>query len=259
MVILSCFPGVGIFDRAFEAEGFCVVRGPDLLWGGDIRRFHPADGIFWGIMAGSPCQDFSAARRAPPTGEGERLMRELARVIGEARPEWWLLENVPRAPDLKIAGYNYQRIDLNQGWYSGISRLRHFQFGSRSGVYLDIPRGKPVRGAEPAALACDGRGFREVCRLQGLPGDFDLPGFLQAEKVRAVGNAVPLVLGRVVAQAIRRAYGLCVGDLPRFDPAACERRRCKCGCGRVVKGRHLYDSPACRKRAERARKKGVAL
>jgi hypothetical protein len=26
---------------AFEQEGFTVVRGPDVLWGGDIRRFHP--------------------------------------------------------------------------------------------------------------------------------------------------------------------------------------------------------------------------
>ena len=28
--VLSIFPGVGILDSAFEAEGFCIVRGPDL-------------------------------------------------------------------------------------------------------------------------------------------------------------------------------------------------------------------------------------
>jgi DNA (cytosine-5)-methyltransferase 1 len=33
-LVLSLFPGIGLFDMAFEAEGFCVVRGPDLLWGG---------------------------------------------------------------------------------------------------------------------------------------------------------------------------------------------------------------------------------
>lgn len=27
-------------DKGFELEGFCVVRGPDLLWGGDVRLFH---------------------------------------------------------------------------------------------------------------------------------------------------------------------------------------------------------------------------
>lgn len=254
-LILSCYPGVGVFDAAFEEEGFCVVRGPDLLWGGDIRRFHPPPDKFWGVKGGSPCQDFSAVRRAPPTGEGAELMAEFGRVVTEARPEWYLLENVPRAPDLAIPGYGYQRLDLNQGWYSGVSRLRHFQFGSRSGVTLQIARGEPVRGAEPAALACDGRGFREVCRLQGLPEDFDLPGFTLAEKTRAVGNAVPMVLGRVVAQAIRRAYGLDVAETPVFDPDVCRRRLCRCGCGRIVRGRALYDSATCRKRAERRRKR----
>lgn len=33
-LVLSLFPGVGLLDMAFEEEGFCVVRGPDLLWGG---------------------------------------------------------------------------------------------------------------------------------------------------------------------------------------------------------------------------------
>ena len=30
---------------AFELEGFTIVRGPDLLWGGDIRRFFPPAGV----------------------------------------------------------------------------------------------------------------------------------------------------------------------------------------------------------------------
>lgn len=257
-MVLSLFPGVGVFDRAFEAEGFCVVRGPDLLWGGDVARFQPPRGVFSGIKGGSPCHDYSCARRAPPTGEGDRLMAEFARVVHEADPFWWLLENVPRAPLLSIDGYPAtQRIDVNQGWYSGISRLRHFQFACKSGATLQIPRGRPVRGAEPAALACDGRGFREVCRLQGLPADFDLPGFTLGEKTRAVGNGVPLVMGRVVARAVRRAIGLPVaGEDPVFDTAV-SRPTCKCGCGRIVKGRALYDSPACRKRAQRARQNGV--
>ena len=47
---------------AFEEEGFCVVRGPDLLWGGDIRRFHPPAGRFDGVIGGPPCQAFSRLR-----------------------------------------------------------------------------------------------------------------------------------------------------------------------------------------------------
>lgn len=33
-LVLSLFPGIGLLDMAFEEEGFTVVRGPDLLWGG---------------------------------------------------------------------------------------------------------------------------------------------------------------------------------------------------------------------------------
>ena len=42
MLVLSVFPGIGLLDMAFELEGFCVVRGPDLLWGGERRS--EADG-----------------------------------------------------------------------------------------------------------------------------------------------------------------------------------------------------------------------
>jgi len=48
-LVLSLFPGIGLLDMAFEEEGFCVVRGPDLLWGGDVRRFHPPAGRVDGV------------------------------------------------------------------------------------------------------------------------------------------------------------------------------------------------------------------
>lgn len=32
-LVLSLFPGIGLLDMAFEEEGFCVVRGPDLTCG----------------------------------------------------------------------------------------------------------------------------------------------------------------------------------------------------------------------------------
>lgn len=58
-LVLSVYPGVGLLDRGFEEEGYCVVRGPDILWGGDNRRFHPPPGRFDGVIGGPPCQAFS--------------------------------------------------------------------------------------------------------------------------------------------------------------------------------------------------------
>jgi DNA (cytosine-5)-methyltransferase 1 len=254
-MLLSIFPGIDLFGRAFEEEGFCVVRGPDVLWGGDIRGFHPEPGAFWGVFGGSPCQDFSRVRRAPATGYGLEMLGEFRRVVVEACPEWFLLENVPGCPDVKIDGYGWQRVDVNQGWYSGVNRLRHFQFGSRGGVVVEVEKGRTVVGLQPAALAHDVRGFRTVCALQGLSPSFALPSFRIGEAVKAVGNGVPLVLGRTVARAIRRAYGLEVsGSTPSFDRAAVVVRRCACSCGRRVYGKASYAGAACRKRAERRRR-----
>lgn len=39
-LVLSLFPGADLFGMAFEAEGFCVVTGPDVMFGRDIRDFH---------------------------------------------------------------------------------------------------------------------------------------------------------------------------------------------------------------------------
>ena len=176
-VILSLFPGVGLLDRGFEDEGYCVVRGPDLLWGGDIRKFNPPGGIFWGIIAGSPCQDFSRRRRDKPTGYGLEMLDQFTRCVTLGRPEWWLLENVDRVPDVTIPGYNWQRLDIELAWFTDVRRLRHIQFGSQSGYLLGGSRKKVYPRASQAVLANDDRPLCDMARLQGLPDNWDLPGF----------------------------------------------------------------------------------
>lgn len=261
-LILSLFPGIGLLDRAFEEAGFCVVRGPDLLWGGDIRRFHPPPGAFWGVIGGPPCQDFSSLRRDEPTGEGLEMLGEFRRVVTEAEPEWWLMENVARVPTVTELGHGYvtQRFDINQGWYCDVTRLRHIQFGSKSGRLLNVTRYRVTENPEPLALASDNRPFSELVRLQGLPADFDLPGFLVEEKKRAVGNGVPLPMGRALAAAVIEAYDLddsrdrrVTAVQATLDGRIEPVKVCACGCGRPVRGKQRYDSPACRKRAQRRR------
>jgi DNA (cytosine-5)-methyltransferase 1 len=86
-LVLSIFPG------AFEAEGFCVVRGPDVLLGGDIRKFHAPRGRFDGVIGGPPCQSFSVAIASRASDEDEtgraaakfqNLIPEFERVVKEA-------------------------------------------------------------------------------------------------------------------------------------------------------------------------------
>jgi DNA (cytosine-5)-methyltransferase 1 len=254
-LVLSVFPGIDLLGRGFELEGFCVVRGPDVLWGGDVRTFHPPAGRFEGVIGGSPCQDFSRARRSAPTGEGLALLAEFARVVEEARPDWFLLENVPAVPSLAIEGYRCQRLDLN-ALDCGLSqrRLRHFQFGSAAGLVLVVTRRAfpAIEKSQATCMAGEGRrqgrrSWADFCALQGLPADFALPGMSLAARYAAVGNGVAVPVARELARAILAAA-------PWHTV-----RLCACGCGRSLRSRQVAATPACRKRLERRRRDSAGV
>jgi DNA (cytosine-5)-methyltransferase 1 len=247
-LLLSLFPGADLLGRGFEGEGFDVVRGPDALYGQDVRGWRPARHVFEGIFGGSPCQDFSTARRGiPPTGEGLELLAEFALCVAWAEPDWFLLENVPGVPSVAIEGYTVQRFNLNAK-ECGVAqnRLRTFQFGSRDGKPLVIPRSLPSRGVSRCAMATEGkredrRTWADFCELQGLPRDFDLPGLPRALKYKMVGNGVPVPMASVIARAIK------------VRSVTAMTRLCICECGREVAAGRTMATDACRKRMQRRR------
>lgn len=235
MLVLSLFPGIGLLDRGFEDAGFCVVRGPDLIFGGDIRKFTAMSGKFDGIIGGPPCQDFSKARRTDPTGNGLEMLEQFKRIVLQASPVWWLAENVPGVPDIRIEGYSWQRLDLNAADFgSKQRRLRHIQFGTTDGTQLMIDRPSGNRGGESTVTANDNRPIEELVTLQGLPVGFDIPAFTRSGLARAIGNGVPYPIARALAESVKI----------RCDWG----RLCACECGRRVTGRQLTATGACRKR-----------
>lgn len=244
-LILSVFPGIDLLGRGFENNGFCVVRGPDIITGGDIQNFNPPPGVFAGVIGGPPCQDFSKLNRNP--GDNSlKMLGEFVRVIEAAGPDWFLCENVVGVPDITPTGYTVQRFGLDLGWFSAFSRLRHFQFGSRCSSMLNPVTGQKTSIEGCAVLGGDSRGFSACCEIQGLPADFDIPFFTLSGKKQAVGNSVPLQISNYLARLINATLYDAVAelrDIPLPD------RRCLCGCGRVVVGRAKYASGGCRKRA----------
>lgn len=341
-LVLSIFPGVGLLDRAFEEEGFTIVRGPDLIFGGDVRRFCPPRGVFAGVIGGPPCPDFSTARREEVKldGYGVEMLGEFARIVDCAEPLWWIMENVPSVPDVAVPGYQVQRIDVDNGWFAEQRRLRVIQFGralvaengdrrpqlepwmidwirqpgcwdvvpedvqnrpdinferdvdqlvasvvegtssprsvnSRAGkiapelrpavslrslkceqpaavpvgLPLDIPRGEVSEDAEPTVVGSnnDSRNFRERCHLQGLPDSYELPFFTEKARCQAVGNGVPLPMGRTIVRAVLASiYGESGTATPFPEPAAA--KRCS-ECERPVSSsRATTCSARCRKR-----------
>jgi DNA (cytosine-5)-methyltransferase 1 len=134
-LVLSLFPGIGLLDMAFEEEGFCVVRGPDLLWGGDVHSFHPPSGKFDGVIGGPPCQHWSRLRHIVEHNGYQiapDLIPEFERCVAEARPEWLLMENVPDAPIPNVVGYGICERLIRDVWVGGETlRMRRFSFGWR--------------------------------------------------------------------------------------------------------------------------------
>ena len=247
MLVLSLFPGIGLLDMAFELEGFCVVRGPDVLWGGDIRNFHPPAEKFDGVIGGPPCQAFSRlAHMVRQNGYEPKfgnLIPEFERCVEEAQPQWFCMEEVPDAPVPVVGGYgvhsfilNNRQCIANNGEPATQNRTRRWSFGWRGGrkvlmvntvafenQQFDLAATSSSRQV-PIAVGGNGKdktsrwrdGVRHVrqgpqmrvgqlCKLQGLPDDFDVPGFTVAAKRKAVGNGVPLPMGRAIARAILEA------------------------------------------------------
>lgn len=255
-LVLSLFPGVGLLDMAFEDAGFSVCRAPDLIHGGDIRRWRvPPAGRFDGIIAGPPCQGFSVAnsQRSNPDHQSvvnsRSLLQLTVEIIAACEPTWALIENVPTVPDVCIPGYRHQRIAIND-WECGGTQLRWraIQWLSRGGSHLRPRRvndRSPSRrkGRRPEAILTKPVSrhmtYPQQCSRQGLPCAIELPGWTREAKFRAVGNGVPLRIGRVLAAAIADRDG------PATD------HDCTCGCGRPVNPpAQRAATVACRKRLQ---------
>ncbi len=53
------------------------------------------------------------------------------RIVTEARPSWWLMENTPDVPDVAVDGYQVHRFNYDSRWLGKEQhRLRKFQFGT---------------------------------------------------------------------------------------------------------------------------------
>lgn len=213
-LVLSVFPGIDLLGRAFEEEGYCVVRGPDLLWGGDVRTFHPPAGVFEGVIGGPPCKGESPLARL--NGQwGETLAGEFARIVAEAEPTWWVMEAVKEhtAPHVLV---------LNNRWLGEEqNRRRYFHSNVDLARWVEVSVFEnPVR--IPAVLAVQhategkwrrlpkGRTYAytvpEACEAQGLPSDFTANWPFRKDATRElIGNGVPMAMGRAVAKAVRRA------------------------------------------------------
>lgn len=111
MNVLDCFAGTGSATRFFKEAGHEVER-VEIAEGVDIRTYHPPHKFDF-IWASPPCTEYSSMNRLFSTWESkyrasQKLWRDTLRVIREARPRLWIIENVRGAQQVHgKAPYHY--------------------------------------------------------------------------------------------------------------------------------------------------------
>lgn len=222
MLVLSLFPGFGLLDHAFELEGFTVVRGPDLLWGGDVRRFTPPADVFDGIIGGPPCQPHSNAREIISTTAVD-LIPEFTRCVEAARPRRFVvMENVNGVHGHDSIPRTWHAAMLRD-WDCGGLTTRRRSFWTWPMMIMDPPErpGDPSlsvlastakRGgskyASDKSFLAGNLPLEEYERLQGAEGraaGLMAAGSSKYFAVHCLGNGVPVSMGRYVARAVRSA------------------------------------------------------
>lgn len=239
LTVGSLFSGIGGLELGLERAGMKTVwqvesdpyarrvlakHWPRARRYNDVRQIH---GTGFGpaclehvdlICGGFPCQDISAAGKGAGIEKGKRsgLWREFARVIGEVRPSWILIENVPALrtrglvtvlKDLAALGYDAEWSCLSASEMGAPHRRsRIFVFAYPAGEPDDLPPSarqnlSAVAGTRPSRTAPQPRGWPtppEIRRVaDGVPSRVD--------RLRCLGNAVVPQVAEFIGRRIMEA------------------------------------------------------
>jgi len=229
---------------AFKEAGFCVVQGGDVIFGGDVRTEHYPPDKFDGIISGPPCQCFSTlahlVRHNGYQPKFGNLIPEFERCVQEAEPRWFLMENVPQAPLPVVEGYSVRTFVINNRQFGEAQeRTRRWTWGTPDnipllpevGVFDSLDYVQTVTSSSrsvPAKLGGGGKVKRtytaegkrhgpndgartpiaKMLALQGFSETLlDDSPFTDSGKRKAIGNGVPLAMGRALAKAVLEATG----------------------------------------------------
>lgn len=110
--VLSLFDGISCAQVALKSLGYNVryyaseidkyaiqitqKNYPNTIHVGDVKKIDPLKGTIDLLIGGSPCQDLSIAKKNRDGLKGKRsgLFYEYLRILKEARPKYFVLENV---------------------------------------------------------------------------------------------------------------------------------------------------------------------
>lgn len=238
--VLDLFSGIGGFSLGLEATGefetvaFCEIEPfpravlnkhwPDVRCYEDVRSLTAdrlaADGIAVDVICGGfPCQDISlAGKGAGLDGQRSGLWSEIARLVGEIRPEFVLVENVSALlgrgldrvlRDLAAIGYDAEWHCIPAS-YVGLRHLRDRiwivaypqRYSVQGRPYITPAWCKKSRAEQLAGLV-QPRAWPTISSARDCGTGHGVPDGTHRNK--AIGNAVvphiPELLGRAILEA----------------------------------------------------------
>lgn len=141
--ILHLCADTGSDTQVFREHGYNVI-----LVGSDIgvENYHPPKDVY-GIIANPVCTEFSTARsngKARNPEEGMFLVRECQRIIAEADPIFWVIENPAKGVLKKYLGeptYTYEPWWFGSPWTKKTSLWGKFNIPKRQYFdWNDVPK-----------------------------------------------------------------------------------------------------------------------
>jgi len=246
LTVGSLFSGIGGLDLGLERAGMQVLwqceidpycqeilrnRFPGVKIYGDIRELRGEDLPKTDVLCGGfPCQDLSTANRDRKGLDGERsgLFFEYARLIGELRPRYVIMENVSGLiangldrvlGTLASLGYDAEWQTIQANWF-GLPHIRKRIFivaypdELGCSIWPEIQRGSASEVVQlgfssESDRIIDGLGNSRVDVSKHLREGYGLPTGLDVieSRIRALGNAVVPPIGEYIGRLIIRADG----------------------------------------------------
>ena len=247
--VLDLFSGIGGFSLGLERTGgfetvaFCEIEDfprkvlakhwPDVPIYEDVRNVTAkrlaADGIAVDVITGGfPCQDISVAGKRAGINEGTRsgLWSEIARLVGELRPSYVIVENVANLlvgpsekrggwfgrilGDLAECGYDAEWENIPASALGAAHRRERVWIVAHSvgaGLAGHKPQERSIFGKQKSASAvgCNGElsSWRDGLRARTLRNFDGLPRGV--DRLKGLGNAVvpqiPEMIGRAILGA----------------------------------------------------------
>lgn len=180
--ILQLCADTGSDTKPYKDNGYNVILiGKEI----GVENYHPPAGVY-GIIANPVCTEFSIARsggKARNPEEGMKLVRECVRIIEEAEPHFWAIENPATGALKNFLGepdYEYQPWWFGSPWTKKTALWGRFNKPER--IYYkweDVPKNLELytrketkhrrSTGKPAMYQMHKSAFHKIPEFQSLP------------------------------------------------------------------------------------------